>query len=245
MKKSVGIIAGSLAALVLLSAGPSPAFAAEGPSGTASFAHHTANVKSSSTSGNWSGYAQSAGGYSSASATWTVPTVTTSSTNKYATTWVGIDGWSNSNLIQTGTEEDTVGGKAVYYAWWEILPAVQTRINLAVSPGNSITGTVAKVSGNTWSITLKNNTTGQSFTTNQNYTGPASDVEYIHEATQINGTIAPMAQTTPVTFTGLTENGTNPNLTADQKVSMVQNGVTVETPDNPSSGNSFTDRYTG
>jgi hypothetical protein len=51
-----------------------------------------------------------------ATATWVVPSV--KKITGYSSAWVGVDGFSNNNLIQTGTESDFVNGKAVYRAWW-------------------------------------------------------------------------------------------------------------------------------
>lgn len=40
-------------------------------------------------------------------------------------TWVGIDGFTSPDLIKTGTAQDWVDGKAMYKAWWQILPTPQ------------------------------------------------------------------------------------------------------------------------
>jgi Peptidase A4 family len=198
-------------------------------------------------SSNWSGYAETAGGYTNASATWTVPSVSPTSSDTYSSAWVGIDGDGNSNLIQTGTESDYSGGQAQYYAWWEILPAAETPIStLSVSPGDSITGTVAQESGSTWKITLTDNTSGQSFSTDQSYSGSGGSVEYIQEAPQINGSISQIANFSTFDFSSLTVNGGNPGLTANDQILLVQNGTTYSTPSSPnSSGDGFSVSYTG
>jgi hypothetical protein len=204
------------------------------------------HVRGAQQSSNWSGYAETAGGYTSAQATWTVPTVSASSGSTYSSAWVGIDGDGNSNLIQTGTEADYTGGRATYYAWWEILPAAETRITtVSVKPGDRITASVAKVSGTTWSIKLTDNTNGQSYSSTKTYRGTGGSVEYIQEAPEINGQIAKIAKFSTFSFTGLTVNGGNPNLTTADKILLVQNGVTYSTPANPSGGNSFSVSYTG
>ncbi len=46
----------------------------------------------------------------------------------YSSSWIGIDGFNNSNLIQTGTEQDYTSGGAQYCAWWEIFLAAETQI---------------------------------------------------------------------------------------------------------------------
>jgi hypothetical protein len=204
---------------------------------------HSPNVQ---TSTNWSGYAETGSGFTSATASWTVPTVTASSGSTYSSAWVGIDGDGNSNLIQTGTEADYVGGRATYNAWWEILPAAETRITtVTVKPGDKITASVSKTSGTTWAIKLTDTTTGKSFTTSKTYRGKGASVEYIQEAPEINGQIAKIAKFSTFSFTGLTVNGGNPNLTSADQINLVQNGVTYSTPSAPSGGNSFSVSYTG
>lgn len=69
-------------------------------------------------SSNWSGYAEtSSSPYTSVSGQWTVPTVT-GPNNSYSAAWVGIDGFNDDYLIQTGTEQDYSSGSGQYSAWW-------------------------------------------------------------------------------------------------------------------------------
>jgi hypothetical protein len=214
--------------------------------GVSNAANHlvVSHTRSALQSSNWSGYAVT-GTFTSATGHWTVPTVSGSG-NHFSSQWVGIDGFNNSNLIQTGTEADVVGGRATYDAWWEILPAAETVItNIAVHPGDSFTGSVAKVSGSTWKITLTDNTTGASFTTNRTYTGPGASAEWIEEATEVNGRIGTPPRFSTFSFTNSTANGANPNLVSSEKILLVQNGVTYSTPSDPSGGNAFSVSYTG
>ncbi|GAB3134328.1 hypothetical protein GCM10027258_05070 [Amycolatopsis stemonae] len=44
---------------------------------------------------------------------------------------------------------------------------------------------------------------------------------------------------------GATADGANPGLTANDKISLVQNGVTYSTPSGPSGGNAFSVSCTG
>ena len=207
--------------------------------------HLVGHNKNSYQSTNWSGYVKT-GTFTSATATWNVPTVTTSSTDKYGSDWVGIDGFNNSDLIQTGTEEDTVGGRAEYYAWWEILPASETVISsLTVHAGDSITGTITKGSSGKWTITLKDNTTGGSFTTSKSYSGPGTSVDYIQEAVDVNGSISVPPKLSKASFSGLKANGASPALTSSGEILLVQNGTTYYTPSSVSGGNSFSVSYTG
>ena len=75
-------------------------------------------------SGNWSGYAGTTGAAGSATSiegNWTVPKVVQSPGKSYSQVWCGIDGVTNSNLIQTGTEDVWLGGHRPYRACWQIL----------------------------------------------------------------------------------------------------------------------------
>ena len=82
-------------------------------------------VRNTWAASNWSGYAET-GTYTGVTGTWTIPTVAVSTSATYSSAWVGVDGFNDSNLIQTGTEEDYYSGAAHYNAWWEILPASET-----------------------------------------------------------------------------------------------------------------------
>ena len=91
----------------------------------------------------------------------------------YSSQWVGIEGFNNSSLIQTGTEADYDNGSAHYGAWWEILPAAETVIpSITVHPGDHMSASITKGCGNTWTISITDTTTGASFSTQKTYTGP-------------------------------------------------------------------------
>jgi hypothetical protein len=193
-------------------------------------------------SGNWSGYALSqtspsglpcvpASGntYTSVTGTWTVPAVTGSrTTSSYSAAWAGIDGFTNSNLIQAGTEQDYTRGTAHYAAWWEILPAPETVIpSITVLPGDSMTVSIAQVSGSQWSITVTDN--GQpghaaqpAFTTTQTYSGAGTSAEWIMEAPQVNGRVATLAHYGSTVFDHGTANAVSPRLAAGTGGELVQ-----------------------
>ncbi len=261
------------ASAVLLMAGPSTGVTAAPvlrllPShllGTAATKARGSTTTSSSSlpcwaSSNWSGYAVSetspsglsclpASGtaYTSVTGTWTVPTVTGSrGSSTYSAAWTGIDGFTNSHLIQAGTEQDYTGGSAHYSAWWEILPAAETPISsIAVEPGDSITVSITQVSSQQWSITLTDN--GQtshgaqpSFTTTQSYSGPGTSAEWILEAPEVNGRQATLAQYGSTTFDLSTVNGVSPNLRAGTDGELVQGSFrrsqVVSIPSGPDTG---------
>jgi hypothetical protein len=185
-------------------------------------------------SSNWSGYALSGSGYSSVTAQWVVQPVSPSRKATYSSEWVGIDGYNNSSLIQTGTESDYYNGAGHYDAWWEILPAAETVIpSIAVSPGDHMSAKIAKGSGSSWTIMISDTSRSESFSTVQTYTGPQTSAEWIEEAPTVGGRVAPLANYGQTTFDPGTVNGINPGLSASDGGVMIQKGIQVSTPSNP------------
>jgi hypothetical protein len=169
-------------------------------------------LKNTWAASNWSGYAET-GTFAGVSGTWTVPSVSASSTSStaYSSAWIGVDGFNNNNLIQTGTEEDYYYGAAHYNAWWEILPAAETPLPSTdvVKAGDSMSASIYKTSTTStttnrngryrfssqpvWVINIADATQHWSFTTSQAYNGPGTSAEWIMEAPQVGGHIATLA----------------------------------------------------
>ncbi|TMC50032.1 MAG: hypothetical protein E6J14_06635 [Chloroflexi bacterium] len=196
-------------------------------------------------SSNWSGYAVTGTTYSSVTGGWTVPTVSATSGATYSSAWVGIDGFGNTSLIQTGTEQDYYGGAAHYAAWWEILPASVTFIPacsvsvttncITVSHGDTMAASISKgVSG--WSITLTDSSNGNSFTTTGlAYAGPGTSAEWIVEAPTVGGRLATLARYGSTVFDHGTANGASPALVKADGGVMIQRHGSVSTPSSPDS----------
>lgn len=196
-------------------------------------------------SDNWSGYAKSGnrGAFRQISGEWTVPFVLPTSYETSSSTWIGIDGLNNSDLIQTGTAHDFKDGKPEYYAWWEILPAAETRISRPVRPGDRMKAVIVKKTRNQWLIVLQNLTRGWTFRTLQTYHGPQESAEWIVEAPQINGVTTRLARLATVRFHNCRVNGRNPKLRVSEGIVMVQNGRVVSIPSRPNArGDGFTVR---
>ena len=203
--------------------------------GPAPLAVHASSMSNWSST-NWSGYAQTGSGINSASGSWTVPTVSTPKAKHarlFSSTWVGIDGFNNSSLIQAGTEQDWVNGAPFYQAWWEILPAAETPIpSLVIHPGNSISVSIVK-GVSEWTITVTDATTGQSFSTQQAYSGPLNSVEWIQEAPTIGRHVAKLAPGTTVVFDAGTVSGASPGLLSSQSGTMFRGRKVISTPSLP------------
>lgn len=222
---------------------------------------------------NWSGYIHS-GLFSSVTGTFVVPGVTAGQDDivpAAASEWVGLDGVTNAGLfIRAGvTEVDPSTGEgycsppppgvSCIYPWWEVSPgaaqptpgaAQPTPIIMTVNAGDSITVTIFQIKGNTWAITLADNTSGQNFRAEETYSGRGATAEDIVDApasvpyttapatsssststttgTQMTEAIGALADYSPaVPFTNLHTVGTAKSTAA---VLLVQHGVQVSTP---------------
>lgn len=229
----VAAIAAVLGTATACAAGPtvkagvfhSPRIPSSGP------ARATANAGWASS--NWSGYAITGSGFTSVTGTWTVPAAGRSRHPTFSSNWIGIDGFNNDSLIQTGTESDFYNGGAHYDAWWEILPASETVIpSISVRPGDVMTATITQGGGDAWTITINDSRSG-SYTTQQSYSGPQTSAEWIEEAPTVGGRIATLANYGTTTFDPGTVNGGNPGLTAADGGVMIQRGIQVSTPSSP------------
>jgi peptidase A4-like protein len=228
----IGTVVGACAAALPAAATATPVAIANAPRVAAAPPGSGSASSAGWASSNWSGYAVTGSGFTSVSGSWAVPAVSPTKGNTYSSSWVGIDGFNNSNLIQTGTEQDYVNGAPRYSAWWEILPAPETVIpSLTVKPGDHIAATIT--SGPQWTITITDTTTGASFTTQQAYSGAATSAEWIEEAPQVGGRVATLAHYGGTQFDSGTVNGANPALVASEGGVMVQHRAQVSTPSAP------------
>ncbi len=117
---------------------------------------------------NWSGYAvetsltsPQSNAVTDVKSTWSVPTVTGTSSAAYSSVWVGIDGYSDSTVEQIGTEQDWTGRSGSYYAWYEMYPTGMVSIG-RVYPGDAISAEVSYLSSNFFLLTIADTTSGHS-----------------------------------------------------------------------------------
>lgn len=160
------------------------------------------------TSSNWSGYAAYNGSFNNVSASWTQPTLNCSSGNGYSSYWVGLDGYNTSTVEQLGTEGDCSGGSASFYAWFEMYPHPGYYINsITVHSGDSFSASVVYQGRGGFTLSLKNNTTGQSFSTKQKLnSAQRASAEAIVEAPWSGG-VLPLANFGTANFTSSLANG--------------------------------------
>jgi hypothetical protein len=249
----------ALVAALLLSGALAPtAFASPfDPSGVVRLvkpAHIQLNANQST---NWFGYnqgtlEQSGKLFTSVTSDWTVPTASAHKAGEAenSATWIGIGGGcvdagcalSDATLVQTGTEQDVnSAGHASYSAWWELVPAPAVTIsNMAVSAGDRIHASVSESApgSDVWTITLKDLTKKESFSTTVPYTSTNSTAEWIEEtpltidSSGASQATLPKLSVTP--FDNATVNGTSAHLTASEELQLADaSGAVIGTPSAP------------
>jgi Peptidase A4 family/IPT/TIG domain len=158
---------------------------------------------------NWSGYIASGTTFTGVGGDWTVPSVAASAAPEYSSAWIGIDGVFNSDLIQTGTSQDTPSTGTPFFAWYELLPGSAIEIGEPVDPGDAMAAEIVQVSPGNWTISIDDQTQGWMYTHTFAYSIPAQSAEWIQEAPTVNGAQSTLADFGPTTFSSLGLNGTN------------------------------------
>ena len=212
---------------------------------------------------NWSGYVLSkfmtGEHYTAAQATWIVPQVFFDGIQSASSSWVGIGGFCKSkkcgrhqednSLIQLGTEQDSLSdADSQYYAWYEVLPGAEIVINsLPVNPGDVITASLscaAKCNTKTlWTLSMTNETTGDTWSLPVKYKSSRLSVDIIEEA-PFSGGILPLADFDKATFSDISANSAPINLSEGESVIMEddQGGEETES-SNVSAPNSSMDGF--
>jgi hypothetical protein len=194
-------------------------------------------IKNSIVTGYWSGYAVTASApYTSASATWQVPSVTytdgvSAPYGEYSVAWVGIGGYGDSTLIQLGSGQVvSTSNVATYNAWYELYPAGGVSIPQTVKPGDIITASLQCTAAcspsqtQTWQLSMTDQTAGWTWTQNFQYQSSMASAEWILEAPTGPGGELPLANYGQITFDPVAANDLNPNL------SLANNGVIMQDP---------------
>jgi hypothetical protein len=151
--------------------------------------------RSTVTSTNWSGYADTGATFTDVKGSWVQPAVTCPSKSaQYSSFWIGIDGYDSNSVEQIGTDSDCRGrNRPSYYAWYEMYPAGSVQTPLSVQPGDALTAEVS-VSGSTYTLRLADSRSGV-YTTTQTSSGNAdSSAEWIAESPEICAFYCSLAQ---------------------------------------------------
>jgi hypothetical protein len=129
---------------------------------------------------NWSGYAVTGSAFTGVTGTFNVPVPLKSlDCLEETSVWVGVDGATNSDLLQAGVDESTFAvprspvnpwhptnlctGKVRVDAWWEDLPSAPVRVKLPVNISDEVTVAIFKMSPGWWALAVHDLTTGHSF----------------------------------------------------------------------------------
>ncbi|KAM0520564.1 hypothetical protein ACHAPE_002959 [Trichoderma viride] len=162
-------------------------------------------------SSNWSGVAILQSGVTEVSGTFTVPVPKLPpggdpNTAYCGVAWVGIDGWFNGDLIQTGALWCISENQASYNAWYEYLPGTIIFFDgVTISGGSVVNVTVTKTGDNsgTTALTVDGTTVSHTFS-GESASLPGSSAEWIVEDYFLNleeGILVPFADFGNVTFT--------------------------------------------
>ena len=150
---------------------------------------------------NWSGLIDTGTTYTAVSGYWTVPFIRASTSREAVATWVGISGFTDTTLIQTGVDGTTTSGTVRYFPWFELIPTPPVPINEPVSPGDQMSAVIKQTGVHTWYIGIEDVSKGWVVTGTVTYTAaPANSAEWITERPTT------VATTTPFT---LAEYGTS------------------------------------
>jgi hypothetical protein len=129
------------------------------------------------TSTNWSGYVVTGSQFTVATGPWIQPAIrcNRATDTELAAFWVGIDGYTDDTVEQTGTLAGCVDGQVQYAAWYEFYPKedIIEIPSITVSPGDS-----------KFTLTITDETTGKHFSTTGTQPGTQrASAEWIAEAT--------------------------------------------------------------
>jgi hypothetical protein len=146
-----------------------------------------------------------AGSVSEAGASFTVPALASCTAQTATSIWVGVGGFTGGTLLQAGIFYDCDGRGLG--AFVEEYPGPTGDFPLAISPGNSVTITLAEEGDSgTWLVTFTDNSTGvSSSTTATPGYDAAGSAGFVIEA---DGQLASGAYLPQTGFGSLTINGT-------------------------------------
>lgn len=138
----------------------------------------------------WTGYAVTGTDFTQVQGSWIVTAVDCTQTpNSDSSEWVGIDGWSSNTVEQIGTDADCNGTTPSYYVWYEFYPLNTIVIyDVSIAPGDKFAASVVYDGGDLYTVSITNETTGQSFTKKVEFKGafgsgvpPRNSAEWIEE----------------------------------------------------------------
>ena len=190
---------------------------------------------------NWAGYVAHGGPFTSASTTWTEPSVSCGANEHSAVaSFAAIDGAPSPTVEQIGTLSRCNRGKVRHKVFWEMYPQAAHIVSKPVVAGDSLTATVV-VSASTFTLTLVNHTRAWKYSTQAtNSNAQLASAEAIVEApTASGGRVIPLSNFGQVNFSGTTANGQAIANYNPEAVTMVTPGGTTKATPSGLSGGSF------
>lgn len=138
----------------------------------------------------WSGYVLTGAtstdvSFTSVAGTWTVPTVLCGpkAAGTSSAVWVGLGGYATQVLEQVGVNANCdAKGKAVYFAWYELVPDIARNINAKVFPGDEIVSSVRIHHLALVDLRVENRTRHWSFVRKITWAADMGSAEWITEA---------------------------------------------------------------
>ena len=122
----------------------------------------------------WAGYAVTGSDFTYVSGSWTVTEPDCSKTrNSWSSEWVGIDGFLSDTVEQIGTDTDCFGDKPYYWVWYEFYPLGNVILTkeVSIAPGDRFLASVTYDGDNEYTVAIKNDTTGESFSRKVEFKG--------------------------------------------------------------------------
>lgn len=132
--------------------------------------------------GNWGGYAASGGKYTKITGTWKEPVANCTANHDLYAPWLGLDGYGDQTVEQTGVQTSCRSGHPVDSGWYEMYPAPPKYFSSRVSTGDTIRATVIFAGGNSYSLTLQDVTKGWKHTVHKSLSARNASAEAIIEA---------------------------------------------------------------
>jgi hypothetical protein len=187
---------------------------------------------------NWAGAALVTTGVTSVTGTFTAPSP---SSDGSGAAWVGIDGYSNDVILQTGIDWTYSGGEVTYDAWYEWYPHDSYNFDdITISAGDTITVTVTATSTTGGTAVVENVSSGETvkktFKSESSALGEIS-AEWIVEDYEEGDSLVSFADFDKVKFTdasAVTDDGTV-GVTGSVVLDIKQSGTVLTSVDLESS----------
>jgi hypothetical protein len=151
-----------------------------------------AGITANLTTLNWSGdaIAQSGHSFTAAADEFIQPAAnSTACASNSVVFWSGIGGVNTGNLAQDGTALNLQPLLGQGQAWWEILPASITPVNLSATIGKSFRANTSFLGNGTWDFFLENVFTGASADIHASGPYDGSTLEFITERPDVNNSL--------------------------------------------------------